>query len=137
MQRVRELIFAGQESEAEKIINNEFIKGPHGMKYLTLGSLFFTDSGVDEGQIRNYRRELDLTTALSTESFESKGANFKRTYFSSIPDNLIIIRLESDTKSSFNITHKCYFRTSYSASQGGIVGKVQGLGHEGIDGNSL
>ena len=134
LQRVRELIFAGQESEAEKIINNEFVKGPHGMKYLTLGSLFFTDSGVDEGQIRNYRRELDLTTALSTESFESKGANFKRTYFSSIPDNVIIIRLESDTKSSFNITHKCYFRTSYSASQGGIVGKVQGVGHEGIDG---
>ena len=134
LQRVRELIFAGQESEAEKIINNEFIKGPHGMKYLTLGSLFFTDSGVDEGQIRNYRRELDLTTALSTESLESKGANFKRTCFSSIPDNAIIIRLESDTKSSFNITHKCYFRTSYSASQGGIVGKVQGVGHEGIDG---
>ncbi|MDE7117061.1 MAG: glycoside hydrolase family 95 protein, partial [Bacteroidaceae bacterium] len=36
---VRNLIFDGKEKEAEKIIDQQFIKGPHGMKYLTLGSL--------------------------------------------------------------------------------------------------
>ena len=51
------------------------------MKYLSIGSLYFTDSNIDEGQIRNYKRELDLKTALSTVSFESKGTNYKRTTF--------------------------------------------------------
>ena len=36
---VRRLIFDEKEKEAEDIINREFIKGPHGMRYLSLGSL--------------------------------------------------------------------------------------------------
>lgn len=32
---VRSLIFDGREKEAEGIINREFIKGPHGMRFLT------------------------------------------------------------------------------------------------------
>ena len=133
LKEVRNLIFAGKEQEAEKIINNEFIKGPHGMKYLTLGSLFITDSGINENQVRNYKRELDLKTAISSESFEYMGVNYKRTLFASIPEDAIIIKLEADTKSNFTITHNCIFKTTYSKSQGGIVGKVEGVGHEGIN----
>ena len=132
LEQVRNLIFSGKESDAENIINQQFIKGPHGMKYLSIGSLYFTDSNIDEGQIRNYKRELDLKTALSTVSFESKGTNYKRTTFSSIPDNVIIMRLEADKKSSFTITYNCPFTSSLSKSQGGVVAKVQGVGHEGI-----
>ena len=94
LKEVRNLIFAGKEQEAEKIINNEFIKGPHGMKYLTLGSLFITDSGINENQVRNYKRELDLKTAISSESFEYMGVNYKRTLFASIPEDAIIIFFE-------------------------------------------
>ena len=132
LENVRNLIFSGKESDAENIINQQFIKGPHGMKYLSLGSLYFTDSNIDEGQIRNYKRELDLKTALSTISFESKGTNYKRTTFASIPDKVIIMRLEADKKSSFTITYNCPFNSSLSKSQGGVVAKVDGVGHEGI-----
>src|SRR5574344_3170008 len=37
LDQMRQLIFDGKESQAEGIINNQFVKGPHGMKYLTLG----------------------------------------------------------------------------------------------------
>lgn len=130
--RVRELIFNGQESEAEKIINNEFVKGPHGMKYLSLGSLYVTHSSIDENKIRNYKRELDLKTALSTVSFECDGVNYKRTTFASIPDKAIIIKLEADKRSSFTISHGAPFFSTYSQSQGGIAAKIQGVDHEGI-----
>ena len=36
---VRSLIFDGKERDAENLINKEFIKGPHGMRFLTVGSL--------------------------------------------------------------------------------------------------
>ena len=133
LEQVRKLIFNGQESDAEDIINKEFIKGPHGMKYLSLGSLFLTHSDIDDSSVRNYRRELDLKTALSTVSFEYKGVNYKRTTFASIPNEAIIMRMEADRKSSFNIGHKCDFKTSCEKSQGGIVYKIQGVGHEGIN----
>lgn len=132
MEQVRTLIFNGQESEAEKIINNEFIKGPHGMKYLTLGSLFLTHPDIDENNIRNYKRELDLKTALSTISFENNGVHYKRTSFASIPDGIIIMKFEADRKSNFTISHKCLFKSTYEKSQGGIVSKIQGVSHEGI-----
>ena len=132
LEQVRTLIFNGQESEAEKIINNEFIKGPHGMKYLTLGSLFLTHPDIDENNIRNYKRELDLKTALSTISFENNGVHYKRTSFASIPDGIIIMKFEADRKSNFTISHKCLFKSTYEKSQGGIVSKIQGVSHEGI-----
>ena len=133
LEQVRTLIFNGQESEAEKIINNEFIKGPHGMKYLTLGSLFLTHPDIDENSVRNYKRELDLKTSLSTISFENNGVHYKRTSFASIPDGIIIMKIEADRKSNFNISHKCPFKSTYEKSQGGIVSKIQGISHEGID----
>ena len=39
LNEVRSLIFQGKEKQAEDLINKEFVKGPHGMRFLTLGSL--------------------------------------------------------------------------------------------------
>lgn len=52
---VRRLIFEGREKEAEDIINKDFITGPHGMRYLTLGSLRlrFADG---QAPVKDYRR---------------------------------------------------------------------------------
>ncbi len=133
LEQVRQLIFSGHESEATDIINREFIKGPHGQKYLSLGSLMLTHEGIDPAQVTNYRRELDLQTALSTVTFEHEGIHYKRTTFASIPDQVIVMQLESDQASSCNIRHNCTFQTTYAKAQGGIVARIEGVGHEGID----
>ncbi len=39
LQEVRQLIFQGKEKEAHDLIEKYFIKGPHGMRYLPLGSM--------------------------------------------------------------------------------------------------
>ena len=46
--QVRQLIYDGREEEAEKLINEQFIPGPHGMRYLSLGSLRMSFENIPE-----------------------------------------------------------------------------------------
>ncbi len=130
--RVRNLIFSGKESDAESLINQTFIKGPHGMKYLTLGSLKMTHSGITESNVTNYYRELDLTTALSSVRFDHNGHHYSRTTFASMPDSIIVMRLEADTLSSFSIEHTVPYTVTYSKGQNGIAATIIGVEHEGV-----
>jgi len=139
LSQVRELIFNGKESEAESIINNQFVKGPHGMKYLTLGSLTVSNMSFSDANATNYRRELDLQKALSTVSFtvNKDGETFRctRTSFASMADGVIVMRIESEKEIKFTVQHACTFTTSYEKKDDdGIVATIQGVGHEGIDG---
>ena len=132
LEQVRNLIFNGKEQQAEDLINQKFIKGPHGMKYLTLGSLKMTHTGINTNQVTNYQRELDLTTALSSVSFDHNGHHYSRTTFASMPDSIIVMRFEADTLSSFTIKHSAPYSTSYVKSDDGIAATIQGVDHEGI-----
>ena len=132
LEQVRSLIFNGKEQEAEDLINQKFIKGPHGMKYLTLGSLKMTHTGINTSEVSNYHRELDLTTALSSVSFDYNGHHYSRTTFASMPDSIIVMRLEADTLSTFTIKHSAPYSTSYAKSDDGIAATIKGVDHEGI-----
>ncbi len=132
LEQVRNLIFQGKEQQAEDLINQKFIKGPHGMKYLTLGSLKMTHAGISTTKVTNYMRELDLQTALSRVSFEQDGHHYQRTAFASMPDSVIIIRLEADTLSTVTLKHSAPYSTAYSKSADGIMATIQGVDHEGI-----
>lgn len=89
---VRRLIFEGREKEAEDIINKDFITGPHGMRYLTLGSLRlrFADG---QAPVKDYRRELNLAKALSTVTYEQQGVRFERKTFASLADGIVVMQL--------------------------------------------
>ena len=132
---VRNYIFNGQEKKAEDLINQTFIKGPHGQKYLTLGSLKMTHADIDASKVTNYRRELDLRTALSTVTFEQDGHHYRRTTFASMPDSIIVMHLEADTPSSFTMNHTVVkgFSRSVSSSDDGWQITVKGVAHEGIN----
>ena len=132
LEQVRNLIFSGKEQDAENLINQQFIKGPHGMKYLTLGSLKLTHTGITASKAKNYCRELDLTTALSTVTFDHDGHHYRRTTFASIPDSIIVMRIEADTASSFTLKHSCTFSTSYSKTTDCAIATISGVEHEGI-----
>ena len=132
LDEVRRLIFNGQEQEAEDLLNQEFVKGPHGMKYLTLGSLKMTHEGITIDKVINYQRELDLQTALSNVTFDCDGNHYSRTTFASMPDSIIVIRLTAETKSTFAISHSAPYASSYKRSEDGIEVTIQGADHEGI-----
>ena len=132
LDEVRNLIFNDKDAEAAKLIDQQFIKGPHGMKYLTLGSLKMTHEGITQENVSNYKRELDLQTALSTVTFEQKGNHYRRTTFATMADNIIVMRLESDAPESFAISHTAPYATSYDKGKDGIMATIQGVDHEGI-----
>ena len=70
LQEVRELIFAGKEKEAHELIEKHFIKGPHGMRYLPMGSIKLKYR--TPGEVSNYRRSLNLSTAITTTQYRIK-----------------------------------------------------------------
>ena len=132
LQQVRQLIFDGKEQEAQNIIDNKFVKGPHGMRFLTLGSLSIKWSGVQEDNVTDYQRELDLRTACSHVSFLSDGNSYQRTAFASLADSVIVVRMESDKSETITLQHSCPFTTRYAKGHDGIVATIQGVAQEGI-----
>ncbi len=133
LQKVRELIFSGQEQKAHDLIEQTFFKGPHGQKYLTLGSLKITHAGIKKDSVTNYRRELDLQRALSTVSFSLNGHQYRRTTFASMPDSVIVMHLEADTLGSFTLRHVVDYYTTYTKNDDGYLATITGVAHEGID----
>jgi len=67
----RKLIFNGQFSQAQDLIDKNFFTGQNGMGYLTLGSLYIDYPDVNEPA--NYYRDLDISNAIATSKFESGG----------------------------------------------------------------
>ena len=132
LDQVRQLIYEDKGSEAEKMINSQFVKGPHGMKYLTLGSVLISPMGISQSSVTDYHRQLDLTRAVSEVSFMAKGHTYKRTTFASLADGLIVMRLESDTTMRFTVKHTCDLQTVRKKWKDGIVAEIQGVAHEGI-----
>ena len=72
---VRRLIFEGKEEEAHKLIDQHFFKGPHGMRFLPLGSVKLKLGHTD---VQDYRRELSLGDALNTTSYVCNGQGSRR-----------------------------------------------------------
>ncbi|HUT10087.1 MAG TPA: glycoside hydrolase family 95 protein [Thermoguttaceae bacterium] len=90
---VRQLLEDGEydkaETEAEKMMG----KPVKQMSYQPLGDLFLQ---FPQGEMsRDYRRELDLRTAVSTVSYTIAGTRMTRKTFSSEPDQAIVMRLDS------------------------------------------
>ena len=96
LQEVRDLIFEGKEKDAHALLDKYFIKGPHGMRYLPLGSVKLNFDFKNEAT--QYRRELNLGDATTTTKYVVDGVTYERTAFASQADNVIIVRLQANKK---------------------------------------
>lgn len=96
---VRELLFKGEYREAQDIIEQKMLGG-YSEAYQPMGDLYL-DFQL-KGQVTNYRRELDLNEAVSKVSYTVGEVNYKRTVFSSKPDQVMVVHLTSDQPSQLN-----------------------------------
>ncbi|WP_199614063.1 glycoside hydrolase family 95 protein [Paenibacillus alkalitolerans] len=96
--RVREMIFTKKYAEAEQIIEN-YMQGPWTESYLPLGDLELIFEG--NGEITDYRRELDLDEGVVRVSYRHDGAACSREIFVSAVDQVMAVRLHSEKKQSF------------------------------------
>jgi alpha-L-fucosidase 2 len=144
---IRQLLFERKFTEAQDLANRHMIcrgpgsnrgrggKVPYG-SYETLGDLNLAFTHGME--VRNYRRELDLETAVATVSYEVDGVRFERQMFSSAPDQVLVLRLRADKQGALN------FRASLSRPEAAEVVTVgdnqllmrgqlwNGVAHEGM-----
>ncbi len=54
----------------------------------------------------NYRRELDLRTALSTVEYDFNGAHYTRSMFANYPSNVMVYHVQADQTGKVNFTLK-------------------------------
>ena len=135
LQEVRRLIFQGKERDAEKLIDQNFVKGPHGMRFLPLGSLKLM---LNHKNVSDYRRELNLGNATATTSYVCNGVKYDRTVFASQADNVIVVQLKASKKGAltFNIDFASQLQSSVAAAatKGGnlLSATIEGVEQEGV-----
>lgn len=56
----------------------------------------------EKGNVTNYRRSLDLTTAVSTVEYEIGGVKYKREAFVSEPDQVLVMNFSSDSANAIS-----------------------------------
>ena len=132
LSQVRSLIFQGREDEAQKIVNRRFIVGPHGMKYLTLGSLKILNDSL--GEITDYERELNLVDATAEVTFRADNALFTRKAFASMADSIIVVRFKAGppARMSFFLDHQCDYDYETVVDGDTLIAIIEGVDHEGI-----
>ncbi|MCQ2203752.1 MAG: glycoside hydrolase N-terminal domain-containing protein [Bacteroidales bacterium] len=134
LENVRDLIADGKNQEAHDIINANFFSGQHGMKYLTLGSIFIDME--NKGEVTDYRRQLDLSTGVNTTTFKMNGVSYTRTVFASLVDNVIVIRIMADKKGAvkFHLSHKSPLPSHAMSTPDGMFIDYDRIEHEGVEG---
>ncbi len=104
---VRRLLFQGQYAEAEKLLwkiirpVSKFHDRHFGSAEV-LGNLDLRFDGPDAAS--DYRRDLDLDTAIARTRFVRDGVTHTREVFSSAPDQVIAARLAADKPGSITFT---------------------------------
>ena len=98
--KIRELLWAGKQKEAEDLAMKEFMSDPIRQRaYQALGDLLIDTAGV--GEVTNYKRSLDLETGIATTEFTSNGVTFKREVFASFPAGVIVVHQTSSKPTHF------------------------------------
>ncbi|MFL1010972.1 glycoside hydrolase family 95 protein [Flavisericum labens] len=106
IEKIRNLLFEGKYEEAQALSNETFPRNTptnnnYGMPYQTVGDLIMDFGAVDYS---NYKRTLDIENAISTTTYSANGVDFKREYFVSFPQQVMVVRLSANKKRKINFT---------------------------------
>ena len=94
--KVQQLLFDDANEEATQLAGETMLGIPERIKsYQPLGDLFLEFS--HETEPTEYRRELDLNTGITKTTYRCGDVNFSREVFATAVDNLVVIRIETDT----------------------------------------
>ncbi|MBN6152254.1 glycoside hydrolase family 95 protein [Xanthomonas sp. AmX2] len=100
--QIRALVFAGRYAEAEALADAKFLSRPlKQMPFQPLGDLLLDHARADD--IGEYRRELDLDSAVATTRFVSGGTTYRREVFVSPTEQCIVVRLSADRPGALSL----------------------------------
>lgn len=136
LEQVRILLKEGNIHEAESFIRKHFTGKIHrGKKYngefgdygaqQTMGDIYVKTS--HQGEMKNYKRSLDLSSGMGKVSYAIGDTSFKRTFYGNYPDRLMIYEFESSSPSSYRIRLESphnSLKRSYATNEWVVSGKV-------------
>jgi alpha-L-fucosidase 2 len=138
---IRRLLFDGKYAEANALTNKKLkcrgpgSAGPQYGSYQTLGDLsleFDGPSGSDE-----YRRQLDLDSAVATVTYRQGDATFTREVFCTAPDQMLVVRLSCDKPGRLSFTVSLSRPERFITKRQGQDGlMMRGQLNDGLDGTS-
>ena len=119
LKEARDALWRGDYRTAESIVSNYMI-GPGPASFQPVGDLVITTS---HSGATNYRRELDLKTAIAKTTYTAGGVNYTREYFASFPDHVIVVHLSADKSGSvsFGATMTTPHRNNSMSSNGNTL----------------
>ncbi|MEI9806879.1 MAG: glycoside hydrolase family 95 protein [Bacteroidota bacterium] len=126
LQPVRDALFKDSIGQAVRLLRK--MQGPDTEMYQPLGDIMIRQPL--HGDVTDYTRDLNITTAVSTTKFTVNGVNYSREIFSSAPDQVIIIRLKAGKAKSLNfsvdVSHELKYEKMVTLSKELVLkGKVR------------
>lgn len=96
--KIRDYYFNNEYAEAEKLIEQHLLgnKENYGT-HLPMGSLFINFE-VENKNVSNYKRKLDISKAIASVSFSVGGVEYEREILASHPNDVLIVRLSASGK---------------------------------------
>lgn len=105
LDKIRELLFAGKQKEAEQLAAKSFMSVPLGQAtYQPFGDILLEFPGHE--QVTEYNRTLDLDAAEAVTSYSIGGTTFTRTVIASHPDGILVVRIDTDRPGQLSFTAK-------------------------------
>ena len=135
--RIRELLFAGRNGEAQELVNEHLLGRPASFgTNLPLPELIIGLSR--RGPVTAFRRSLDLRDAIVRTSDAAGRVPWSREVFASHPDRVLAVRIEAGQRGACQLTARfgdCVFPARASAS--GQVLALDGLAAESLHSDGL
>lgn len=101
--QVKSLVFEKQYGKAQKLIEENLLGG-YNESYMPVGSLCYMFENIDQGNVTEYRRSLDLTQAVAATSFRNKNNRISSELFISYPDHLLVSKISAEDQSALDLT---------------------------------
>ena len=93
--KIRDLVFTQKFQEAEKMADEHFWGIPAAQQaYEPLGDLLL--SFDDSINVKNYRRELNMETGITSVTYKINDVSYSREVFLSYPDRVLVVRIKAD-----------------------------------------
>jgi len=103
---------------------NRFMQGTFSQSYAPLGTLYIDFAHSDKA--RQYYRELNIGEAISRTKYQVDDIEYQREYFTSHPDEVMVIRLSSSKKKKLNCMLRFESLLRYTTTSNGDVFEASG-----------
>ena len=105
---IRKALLDGDYAKAEKL-SQEHLMGTYNYEHINFGDYkplgdVYISTGIDN--FSNYKRSLNLNSAVSTVEFDNDSTHYTRKYFCSYPDSVLVMLFTANEKGKQNLILK-------------------------------